>query len=169
MFQGTIGKYEWLEWREEKEDLRIPDIIFCLKPILKDLYALNTSFDSGLFTPKESDIQLGWSLIDKLALSPQLTEALLDSFPQKYPIGCDGFNEWYFFHDYPTQIPTGAFCNWLGLTIAEHAEVKFSHDFEGDIHRCLPELVLGEGRNLYLIYKPIYREKIFGLLPKDAK
>ena len=170
MFQGTIGDYEWIEWRKENEDIRVPDIVSHLKQILKGLYALNTSFDSGLFIPKESDLQAGWSQIGKQAISPQLTDSLLDRFPnEKYFHDCGGFEEWYFFRQHPLEVPTRGFCNWVANTMENHGDVKFSHDFEGDIHRCQPELVIGEGYTLYLIYKPIFREEIFKNLRKEKK
>ena len=168
MFKGTMGIYKWIEFREENEGLIIPHLISWLKPILKGLYALNTSFDSGLYLPTKLDIQLGWSRIGDRAISPPLTESILDSFPDKnMGSECAGYNEWYFFRDYPKGVPTGVFCNWQGLSIAKHADVKFLHDFEADIHRCLPELVMGEGTFLYLIYKSKYQQEIFKLMPKD--
>lgn len=163
MYTGTIGQYAWMEWREEHEELIIPHVLSWLKSLLSNMYAVNTSFDSGLYQPTEDERHIGWSMHGKHAVSAPLTGVILESFPDI------DYTEWYFYREFPQEFPTGAFCNWCGLSVSDHAQVKFSHDFEADIHRCMPEMVLGEGRFLYLIYKPTYHQEILTRLPENVK
>jgi hypothetical protein len=126
------------------------------------MYAVNTSFNSGLYQPTGEDQHAGWSIHGKHAVSPRLNEAILKNFPEI------DYTEWYFFRELPQRFPTGALCNWCGLSVSEHTTVKFSYDFEADIHQCMPELVIGEGKFLYLIYKPLYHQNILTRLSNDV-
>jgi hypothetical protein len=159
MYTGTIGQYKWIEWRDENDDLLLSHLFTWLKPLVIGFYAVNTSYDSGHFSPTACDIQAGWSVRNGFAVSPPVTETLPDSFFDME------YSEWYLFQNMPRDFPTRAFCNWCGLSVAERADVAFHHDFEADIHRCLPEIVVGEGKFLYLIYKPSYHQRILAALP----
>ncbi len=107
-------------------------------------------------------MQAGWSVIGQYALSPRVTEAILR------PFFTMEYSEWYFFEQVPEQLPTGAFCNWTGLSLTHAHDVAFHHDPEADLSRCRPEFVVGEGRLLYVVYRSCYHEQLLSALPENA-
>jgi hypothetical protein len=145
--RGTIAGYSWAE--DWTADLVAADIVAALPDRLVALRALCTSWDSGMLDPVASGMP-AWNMHSGNAVSPVLSADHLKAWPQS---SC-GWDEWYFFRTLPTGEKLQAFCNWGGLSLAAAGavtELPSGFDLAGQLRRCSPELVIGDGQRIFII------------------
>jgi hypothetical protein len=149
MKTGTLGPYRWAEFSNETPELLIPDVVRGIGVHLLGLRGVNVSWDSGLLHPSDPGLPAGWHYQGAYAISPPITQALLESWPHS---GC-GFDEWYFFRDVPALFNLNAFCNYLGMSLERAAEVPFPGgiSLSDQLDRCQPDVVVGQGYNIFVI------------------
>lgn len=145
---GTIGTYAWAEC--VASDLTLPGVLGRLKHHFLGLRAVNVSWDSGLFIPSGAELSQGWSLEAGRAISPTIDDAAIETWPWN---DC-GFEEWYFFSRLPSNLSLSAYCNWLGSSVADWAELIHlpnGLDLGRQLEEAQPDIVLGEGQRLFAI------------------
>jgi hypothetical protein len=92
----------------------------------------------------------GWSSEQGRAISPVIDDVVVETWPW-----CDGgFEEWYFFSRLPEDLSLSAYCNWLGVSIADWSSlvtVPTGLDLRQQLETAQPAAVLGEGQRLFAI------------------
>jgi hypothetical protein len=149
MNQGRIGQYAWAEFSNERPTLLVSAVARQLSRHLVGLHGVNVSWDSALLVKADPGFPSGWSFVGEHAVSPPITTSMADHWPYS---SC-GFDEWYFFREIPANCRLSAFCNWLGASLAESAEMNFAGgiDLYEQLHATRPELVIGQGYRIYVI------------------
>lgn len=123
-----------------------------LKPRILGLKAINTSWDSGLLT-SHNDFPEGWAVHDKAAVTPVITDTLIELWPLSHEEYCD---EWWFFEQIPANFDfTHGFCNWIDNRIANWAELEFDGGAQlaKSIRRFRPEMIVGNNKFTYCVSK----------------
>lgn len=144
---GKVGDYWWYDRDEEP----LLETLHQLSEALIGCRAINTSFDSGLFSLKASS-QQGWGLINNFAVSPIITSKLLKSWPISHDEFCD---EWNFFQNIPDFFDAVAFCNYTGCRIEDWRELEFRSGVNllEKIINYSPELIVGNNEYTYIVSK----------------
>ena len=113
---GERGGYHWLV---------SPDFLSNLTGLVlefhRGLRLCITSFDSGVIRPSEEEIDIGWSTLGSVMVSPPLTESL--ELPH------DEYDEWYIL-DSPS-FASGefeVFVNYGGFTLVSPDEIYKTYD-----------------------------------------
>lgn len=153
MASGKIGVYHWGEFREETPELTVPDAVRELSMFVRDLHAVNVSWDSGLLKPSDAPTAFNWQTIDGFAVSGPLNAELTASWPRS----CCGFDEWYFFRALPQHFSLHPFCNWAGTSIVKWKDLCFPGGFDlgRQLEEYQPEIVIGEGNSIFVMSKDL--------------
>jgi hypothetical protein len=146
---GRVGLHHWAEASGEHADVQA--VVHSLRDRLRGLRAVNVSWDSGKMH-ELNGTPPGWTLHGQHAVSPVLDDAELESWPQSQ---CkDGmYDEWYFFRVLPAELALQPLCNWYGIGLQRAAELAFPGGFDlaAQLEAAMPEIVIGEGTNLFVI------------------
>jgi hypothetical protein len=146
---GQIGPYHWAE--RAGDTLTVRDVAVGLADHIKGLVAVNVSWDSGVLRDV-TGLPVGWHVRGGRATSPPIDDHVLAGWPQS-PC-CDGrWDEWYFFRTPPDAVEAAAFCNYGGLSLADHESLAFPGglDLAEQLRRLRPDLVIGEGLCLFVL------------------
>ncbi len=107
--------------------------------------AVCSSFDSGRY------IESTWEQVNGYCISPPITEAMVGEWPNSHDEYCD---EWWVFDSrVPPDFSVVAFCNFLGMRIANYRDLEF----EGGCHldeylsKFSPALVFGCNDYAYVV------------------
>lgn len=116
IFSGTHSKWHWaVSCREIRHLGKLVAAHFARH------YLCITAFDSGTIQPSPEELEIGWSLVDEVMVSPPLTPDLA--------IPNDQFDEWYIVEQRPTSfIPIHPFVNYMHFNLAEPREMAASFD-----------------------------------------
>jgi hypothetical protein len=148
---GQIGAYHWAE--RSGETLLLRDVVAGLGNHIKGLLAVNVSWDSGALQDV-TELPVGWHLRGGRATSPPIDDQVLAVWPQS-PC-CEGqWDEWYFFRTPPDTVEASAFCNYGGMSLADHESLVFPGglNLAEQLERLRPDLVIGEGGSLFVLAK----------------
>ena len=162
MKYGRINDY----YCYDLNDLTLSEAISLIQTNILGLRAINTSFDSGIFTPNEAEIEQGWTLQGKAGVTPIITESLLAQWPISHDNYCD---EWWFFKSIPKEFDhTKGFCNMVTQRIADWEEVEFEGcaQIAKNIQRYKPEIVIGNNDWTYIVSRE--QLKILNAQQKDS-
>jgi hypothetical protein len=147
---GVFGDFRWVEIPTERSD--IPAVVQVLADEIIGLTAVNVSWDSGRMLPSPEQEQMGWRRVGEFAISPVIDRALASLWPSS---SCNAgrFDEWYFFRDVEERLTLEAFCNYGGLSLADAAVLAYPGglDLQGQLERYRPEIVVGDGKHLFVI------------------
>ncbi len=146
---GTIAEFSWAE--DWTADLVAADVIASLSDHLVGLRGVCTSWDSGMLDVVASRMP-GWEMRSNHAVSPVLGAELLRAWPRS---SC-GWDEWYFCAMPTVDEKLHAFCNWGGVSLAsatELRELSAGFDLAAQLARHKPEVVVGDGRRVFVIAK----------------
>jgi hypothetical protein len=165
MKRGHIGRYCWGEFSNEMPELRVADVVRQLSQYFIGLRGVNVSWDSGLLTRDDPSCPPEWTFSGKHAVSIPITPALATNWPHS---SC-GFDEWYFVNCIPTEVHLGAFCNYLGISLAEWSVMNFKGgiDLQAQLEQTVPEIVIGEGKNIYIIAAKLCEVEAFEALASE--
>jgi hypothetical protein len=165
MTQAKIGDYFLAEFSRETPELFVPDVVRGLSEFLVAMLGVNVSWDSGRLQLSDDQKASGWREISGYAVTPAVDQELTNNFPRS---GC-GFDEWYFFRSLPSELKLEAFCNWLGVSINEWESVSFKWDLQKQLQQFQPDIVIGEGYNIFVLAKdPRVIEKFRSLAHEDS-
>ena len=104
-----------------------------------------TSFDSGPFTPTQTDCAKGWCTQEGVAISP-----VIDNVEHLPAVG---FDEWYVFSGHLSHIPLRSFVNRWGFAPLNDEDEGFEAFWE-QVERCQPLHVIGAGTpSMFLVTK----------------
>jgi hypothetical protein len=149
LIAGTIGQFHWIESLDR--DLDIPAVVSHLAEFLGGLTAVNVSWDSGEMPLSIEQEAAGWRRVLGHAVSPVLTEALMNSWPKS---ACQSgrYDEWYLFREPGDVAKLVPFCNYsISLSESKNLEFPDGVNLGAQLERSCPEVVIGEGENLYVI------------------
>lgn len=147
METGRIGDYFWYDLGE----LPLRESLRRLAPRIVGLEAVNTSFDSGLLSPRCSEFPAGWGVHGQAAVSPVITHELIADWPLSHEEYCD---EWWFFRRIPADFDiTHGICNYVSNRIRDWAELEFEGgpQLGKNIVRLRPELIVGNNDLTYCV------------------
>jgi len=147
---GALGAFHWVELPSDRYD--IPAVVRHLAGEMVGLTAVNVAWDSGRLMPSSDPEASGWREINGLAVSPVLDAGLLADWPVS---SCQGgrYDEWYFFRTIDPALQLDPFCNWVGTSLEEAGALAFpgGFDLQAQLERHRPEVVIGEGRHVFVI------------------
>jgi hypothetical protein len=92
----------------------------------------------------------GWALMQGRAISPIIDDLVIEGWPWSD----GGFEEWYFFSQLPEDLDLSAYCNWVGVSIADWAamvDLRTGLDLKKQLEAARPYAVLGVGEWLFAI------------------
>jgi hypothetical protein len=116
VFDGLHGSFAWFVSREMIDDL--------VNNVLRHHLGLRlwiVTFDSGVITPNNGELDAGWTVIGDAMVSPPLTLDL--------EIPCDQFGEWYIVNH--AKLPERTFerfVNYGGFNLADPRKMAESFD-----------------------------------------
>jgi hypothetical protein len=139
MKSASLGRYAWGEFSRETPKLTVSDVIRGIARHVIGLRALNASWDSGLLHPSDTRRPPDWTYAGSHAVSPPITQAMAENWP--YSGG--GFDEWYFFREVPSVFNLNAFCNYVGVSLAEAGDVPFLGGISASSAESVGETGLG--------------------------
>ena len=145
--RGTIDGYHWAE--DWAAGLGVSDVVRELQARFVGLRAVCSSWDSAMLDATSSGLS-GWEMRSGQAVSPVIGADLA----KEWPASSCGWDEWYFFENVPVFDRIHAFCNWGGLSLANAAELEeldAGFSLGGQLERYRPQLVLGDGRRVFLL------------------
>lgn len=152
MITGAIDDYVCYDL----DEMALRDLITLVKSHIIGMMAVNTSWDSGILKPSETQLQHGWTRQGHAAVTPPIDDSLISSWPVSHDDYCD---EWWFFHSIPPAFDfSHGFCNMVSQRIGQWEEVEFCTHLAESIQRFGPELVLGNGKWTYCVSKRHVRE-----------
>jgi hypothetical protein len=166
MKSGSIGRYHWGEFSNEEPGLTVPDVVRGIAGHLIGLRGVNASWDSGLLRPTDPALPPGWTYEGEHAVSPSITPGLATAWP-----GSDeGFDEWYFFGEVPALFNLNAFCNFMGLSLANASGVTFPGGItvREQLERWAPAVVVGQGHNIFVLGTDEKVVRTFSSLAREA-
>jgi hypothetical protein len=145
--RGQLGDYSWGESTDT--DLTAGDIVSALRKSFLGLFAVCSSWDSGMLRPDTMAVP-GWRMLQGHAASEALTDALIDAWPQS---DC-GYDEWYLFQQVPQLGRLHAFCNWGAISLAQAGvlrELPSGFDLANQLDQYRPHAVIGDGARVFVI------------------
>lgn len=134
--------YHLLDW-PSREGLTLEHLWQRCPQLVVGRYLINTSYDSGIFVPGESEKAAGWRVIGDHAHSPRIQRT------SEIPHDC--FDEWLVF-DVPTQVSQfETMVNSVGFTPIDFDWAEKREAYWSQIVRLQPLHVLGENDGVYVI------------------
>jgi len=130
---------------EEVGELSCGEIASSLSSVIIGCRAVNSSYDSGRITMPD------WELINGFPVSPVITEELIAEWPVSHDAYCDEW--WVFTGSIPSDFSVSAFCNYVGMRIAEYKKLDWPEGCPLDsyLDRFRPMLVFGNNDFGYVI------------------
>jgi len=168
MDTGSIGEYCWGQFFGEEPELSIAEVVRALRNYVIGLRAVNVSWDSGKMEPSDEQIASGWRVQNGYAITPAIDSSLIESWPMN---SCSAFDEWYFFRNVPAEIHLKAFCNWGVRSVSDWPDLVAcqpnNFNLLTQLRQHEPELVIGEGRFIFVIAKDPKVIQVFRVLARE--
>lgn len=132
------------EFQEIGED-SCAEIARQLRAELIGKVAVCTSFDSGRL------VEPTWVQLNGHAVSSPISDEMIDSWPASHDDYCDEW--WVFDSQVPPDFDVVAFCNFVGVRIANHKELDFEGGCRLDqyLARFAPALMFGNNEYAYVV------------------
>jgi len=168
MDTGSIGEYCWGQFFGEEPELSIAEVVRALRNYVIGLRAVNVSWDSGKMEPSDEQIASGWRVQNGYAITPAIDSSLIESWPMN---SCSAFDEWYFFRNVLAEIHLKAFCNWGVRSVSDWPDLVAcqpnNFNLLTQLRQHEPELVIGEGRFIFVIAKDPKVIQVFRVLARE--
>jgi hypothetical protein len=151
--RGQIGTYYWGQYEREKPELNASRVIGALCQHLIGCFGVNVSFNSGKLGDRVP-VPDGWTRMSGFAVSPRITDRLARSWIQSE----DPFDEWYFFREVPANICIQSYCNWHSFRLDQWqilSGTENGFDLSMQLEKLQPDVVIGEGRGVYVISRDV--------------
>src|SRR5215468_5859952 len=116
----------------------------------------------------DQQIASGWRVQNGYAITPAINSSLNESWPMN---SCGAFDEWYFFRNVPAEIHLEAFCNWGVRAVSDWPDLVAcqpnNFNLLAQLRKHEPELVIGEGRFIFVIAKDPKVIQVFRVLARE--
>ena len=108
--------------------------------VIEGRFAVNASFDSGLFKPSREDYSQGWIQRDGFAVSPRIPRGW--QLPEH---DCAPYDEWYVFEEVPNLGSLEAYCNYMGFSPIDYGWDEKLEAFWEQLRSLHPVHCIGDG------------------------
>ena len=134
--------YHAIDW-SRRSDLLITDLWQRFPELVVGKYLVNTSFDSGSLTLSEPEKEAGWSMVERLAHSPQIRSTA--------QIPHDQYDEWLVF-DHPVQVKEfETMVNYGGFSPVAFDWEEKRERYWDQVLQLQPLNVIAENDGVYLL------------------